>query len=142
MILLLSLMGTAVSGCLWATVTLVRGTLTTGCAKPRNKQCPRTFSPAAICPAWVKNFVVGILSGLERHIPRKKQLLIGILFIGFWGPLTRAPCASGSRKSRGEPKTGAMRVHHDLTLMGFLFSTFRSPREQWNMVCFLGSVPC
>ena len=52
-----------------------------------------SFSSAAIFPAGVRNFVVGILSGLQRHIPSKEQLLTGMLFICYWGPLTQALCA-------------------------------------------------
>ena len=93
MILLLSVVGNVEYGCLLPNVTLARGTFPTGNANPANKQCYMIFSWVAIFPAWVRNFVVGTLNGLERHIPRKIQLQIGILLICFWGPLTQALCA-------------------------------------------------
>nr|XP_035927805.1 uncharacterized protein LOC118522701 isoform X2 [Halichoerus grypus] len=33
---------------------------------------------ATVSPAWMKNFVVAILNGLDRHIPQEKQLPTGI----------------------------------------------------------------
>ena len=102
MILLLSGVGSVEYGCLLPNVTLAGGHSPLAVLNLVIHSVKGSFSSAAIFSAWVRNFVVSILSGLQRHIPRKQQLLTGMLFICYWGPLTQALCAIWFLKSVGE----------------------------------------
>ena len=42
-----------------------------------------SYPSVTLSPAWMKHFVVTILNGLDRHIPREKQLPTGIQFTYF-----------------------------------------------------------
>ena len=93
MILLLSLVGRVVSGCLLPTVTLVRGTFTTGSAKPGNKQCPRIFFVSSDLSCLGEEFCRQHPKWSWETHPQEKELLTGTYFISFWRPLTQALCA-------------------------------------------------
>ena len=119
-----------------------QGAFTTGHAKACKKECYQHFFSSSNFSYLGEEFCTRHPKCSRETHPQEKQLLTGILFICFWGPWPKHCVPSGFLKSRGEPKSSAMSVHHGLTLMVFLFSTFRSWQEQWNVVCILESVSC
>ena len=136
-------MGTVVSGCLLPTETLVRGTLTTGSGKPGNKQCPRIFFGSSNFSSLGEEFCSRHPKWSWHIHPRGKKNFLQAYYSFAFGDLWLKHCVLfGFLKSRGEPMCSAMSLYHDLTLVLFPFSTFRSSKEQWNMVCILESVSC
>ena len=83
MIYIISLVGRVLSGCFLSIITGFERIFTIGDTKLVTSVVVGSFPLATVSPAEMKNFVVTILNGLERHIPKETQLPIAILFNSF-----------------------------------------------------------
>ena len=91
MILLLSLVGRVGSACLLPTVTLVRGTLTTGSAKHGKKQCQRIFFVSSNIPSLGEEFCTLHLKCSLDTSPGKTTSYRHLIHLLLW-PLTQPLC--------------------------------------------------